>query len=93
MKFSFNIIKSVCSRLLEQNTNQLNLYKHRYKSRQSLLKLDENMLNDIGITKAQAEEEARKPFWVGSSFKAKQDLKKGYDKLDKRKLSVFKVSG
>ena len=35
----------------------------RYRSRRLLLQLDRGQLKDIGITREEALEEARKPFW------------------------------
>jgi uncharacterized protein YjiS (DUF1127 family) len=35
----------------------------RYRSRQYLGQLDAHMLKDIGVTPAEAEAEANKPFW------------------------------
>jgi uncharacterized protein YjiS (DUF1127 family) len=35
----------------------------RRRQRQALMQLDDRMLADIGISKAQAVEEAKKPFW------------------------------
>ena len=35
----------------------------RWRQRQALLDLDDRLLRDIGITREQAEREARKPFW------------------------------
>ena len=35
----------------------------RWHQRRTLLELDEHLLGDIGITRRQAEREARKPFW------------------------------
>jgi uncharacterized protein YjiS (DUF1127 family) len=35
----------------------------RWHQRRTLLELDEHLLRDIGITRRQAEQEARKPFW------------------------------
>jgi uncharacterized protein YjiS (DUF1127 family) len=35
----------------------------RWRQRQALLKLDDRLLRDIGITREQAEREACKPFW------------------------------
>jgi uncharacterized protein YjiS (DUF1127 family) len=35
----------------------------RWRQRQTLLNLDDRLLRDIGITREQAEREARKPFW------------------------------
>ena len=50
--------------------NKLNqkfsLYTHRYKSRKALLKLNNSQLADIGLTKALAIKEAKRPFWEGS---------------------------
>lgn len=39
------------------------LYLQRYCTRVSLLQLDEVQLADIGLTRAQAIREGRKPFW------------------------------
>lgn len=35
----------------------------RSKQRLALLSLDDRMLKDVGVTRAQAEAEAAKPFW------------------------------
>jgi len=35
----------------------------RWQQRQALLDLDDRLLDDIGITRKQAEREASKPFW------------------------------
>ncbi|WP_299874939.1 DUF1127 domain-containing protein [uncultured Cocleimonas sp.] len=93
MKLSFKLFKGICSQLLEQNTKQLNLYKQRYRSRKSLLKLDENMLRDIGISKEQAEEEANKSFWVGDDFKAKYASEVADQRTRNSKRSLIKASG
>jgi uncharacterized protein YjiS (DUF1127 family) len=37
--------------------------RERRRQRKALLDLDDRMLADVGITKAQAVEEASKPFW------------------------------
>ena len=50
------------------------LYIHRYKSRKVLAKLNSDQLADVGLTKEQALEEAKRPFWVGSSDGYKQVL-------------------
>ena len=42
---------------------RLEQYKHLINSRKTLSKLDDNMLKDIGLTRAEAEKEAAKPFW------------------------------
>lgn len=35
----------------------------RRRQRQALLKLEDHLLDDLGLTRQQAEQEARKPFW------------------------------
>lgn len=35
----------------------------RYRQRRALLRLDDRLLNDIGVTREQALDEACKPFW------------------------------
>lgn len=42
----------------------LNTWYGRYSQRHALLQLDERLLADIGLTRAEAEAEAGKPFWV-----------------------------
>lgn len=37
----------------------------RYRSRTLLAQLDDYMLKDIGVTRAEAQMEANKPFWIG----------------------------
>ncbi|WP_417580783.1 DUF1127 domain-containing protein [Nitrincola sp.] len=39
------------------------------RSRRQLLKLDDRLLADAGITRSQAKNEAQKPFWNLPSFK------------------------
>lgn len=39
------------------------LFKHRSRSRRCLLKLDEQQLQDIGLSREQARREGLKPFW------------------------------
>jgi len=41
------------------------LSRERYRQRRQLMEMDDRELKDIGITREQAEEEARKPFWKG----------------------------
>lgn len=36
----------------------------RYRSRRMLAQLDDYMLKDIGVTRAEAQFEAGKPFWI-----------------------------
>jgi len=37
----------------------------RWRQRQALMRLDDHLLKDIGITRAEVEQEAGKPFWRG----------------------------
>lgn len=37
----------------------------RYRQRRALARLDERLLRDIGVTRAEAAAEAAKPFWRG----------------------------
>ncbi len=39
------------------------LYLQRYRTRQSLLLLDDAQLTDIGLTRTDARREGGKPFW------------------------------
>jgi uncharacterized protein YjiS (DUF1127 family) len=48
---------------LGQVRETLRLWQERVSGRQQLLRLDEHVLRDIGITRLQAEAEASKPFW------------------------------
>lgn len=38
-------------------------WQHRYKERKQLALIDVRLLNDMGITRHEAEIEASKPFW------------------------------
>jgi len=49
---------------LEHGLAMLDNWYRRYCQRQALRGLDDHMLTDIGITRAEADREARKPFWV-----------------------------
>ena len=42
---------------------QLRCYRENRRSRRQLLALDDRLLNDIGVTRAQAQKESRKAFW------------------------------
>ena len=57
--------------------NKLHNYKLLINSRNALARLDDDMLKDIGLTRAEAEEEAAKPFW-------KNELKKTIIKDDSK---------
>jgi len=41
------------------------LSRERYRQRRQLMEMDDRQLKDIGITREQAEQEARKPIWKG----------------------------
>ena len=41
------------------------LGRERYRQRRQLMEMDNRQLKDIGITRDQAEHEARKPIWKG----------------------------
>ena len=41
------------------------LGRERYQQRRQLMEMDDRELKDIGITREQAEQEARKPIWKG----------------------------
>jgi uncharacterized protein YjiS (DUF1127 family) len=43
--------------------DRIQLYRQRSRQRSSLRELDERLLDDIGITREQALDEAGKPFW------------------------------
>ena len=45
--------------------NSMKQYRHNYRTRRQLLLLDDRALNDIGVTRAEALQEGRKPFWKG----------------------------
>ena len=42
----------------------LSMWWRRRRSRERLADLSEHLLKDIGITRAEAEHEANKPFWL-----------------------------
>lgn len=39
-------------------------WDHRHRSRNALRTLDDYMLEDVGLTRAQAHKEAQRPFWL-----------------------------
>ncbi|MFQ5785876.1 MAG: DUF1127 domain-containing protein [Alphaproteobacteria bacterium] len=41
----------------------LHVWQERWRQRHRLLALDDRLLQDIGLSRSDAEEEARKPFW------------------------------
>ncbi len=44
--------------------NVITLWSHRARSRQHLVEMDDYLLRDLGITRAEAEEESLKRFWM-----------------------------
>ena len=50
--------------ILLQIQGKYSLYKQRYKSRKLLLKLDDDRLNDLGLSKEEALKEGNLPFWM-----------------------------
>ena len=42
---------------------QLKVWDQRYQQRRQLMELDPSLLKDIGVSDAEAEAEAAKPFW------------------------------
>ena len=52
-------LKQGCRRVLQT----LRQWRHRSRSRAELAALDDRMLRDIGVTRAEAWCEAAKPFW------------------------------
>jgi uncharacterized protein YjiS (DUF1127 family) len=51
------------ARWLRRARDTIRLWQERSEGRQQLLRLDDHVLRDIGITRLQAEAEANKPFW------------------------------
>jgi len=51
------------SRLVNALVTELQRWHNRHHQRQALLRLDDHLLADIGLTRTEAEAEARKPFW------------------------------
>lgn len=51
------------NRQLARLSNKLDTYQQRRYSRRQLLFLNDHQLKDIGLSRADAEQEATKPFW------------------------------
>jgi uncharacterized protein YjiS (DUF1127 family) len=51
--------------LLYRLINRLNLYARRIRTRRQLFDLEDYVLRDLGLTRQQALEEARRYFWQG----------------------------
>ena len=58
---SFN--KTGIAALVQRAIETLARWQERINGRHALLKLDDRMLRDIGISRADAAREADKPFW------------------------------
>ena len=48
---------------LRRTIETLELWARRIRDRDALLRLDDHVLKDIGLTRAEAEAQWRKPFW------------------------------
>ncbi len=53
---------------LAQLRYRLRCYRECRRSRRQLLTLDDRLLKDIGISRAQARQESRKTFWQHTTF-------------------------
>lgn len=53
---------------LAQLRYRLRCYRECRRSRRQLLTLDDRLLKDIGISRAQAHQEGRKTFWQHTTF-------------------------
>lgn len=53
---------------LTQLRYRLRCYRECRRSRRQLLALDDLLLKDIGISRAQARQESRKTFWQSTTF-------------------------
>jgi uncharacterized protein YjiS (DUF1127 family) len=56
-------VAATVTRPLWMLADTLGASHERWKQRQALLSLDDHLLKDIGVSRAQAEDEAGKPFW------------------------------
>lgn len=56
-------VQTLAERLLNL-WRTLEIWQVRARQRRDLLDLDDRLLRDIGINRAEAEREASKPFWV-----------------------------
>lgn len=52
------------AKALERVFDRLSLWQERAHERHQLRMLDDHMLHDVGLTRADVEGEARKPFWL-----------------------------
>jgi len=54
------------SALVSRGLQMIGLWDRRLGTRHELLNLDDDQLRDIGVSRADANAEARKPFWRGN---------------------------
>ena len=55
--------RTIGAGVFAQGRNILRQWWKRYQSREQLLRLDDRLLKDIGLTRAEAHLEGRKSFW------------------------------
>ncbi|MDQ7728961.1 DUF1127 domain-containing protein [Halomonas sp. SpR8] len=63
------MLRFIFTQLRYQLRYQLHAYRHYRRSRRQLLALDDRLLEDVGITREQAQKEGHKAFWKHASFK------------------------
>lgn len=56
---------SILNRMLLRATAIAEIWIERHRQRQTLCGLSDHVLKDIGVSRSEAEYEARKPFWRG----------------------------
>jgi uncharacterized protein YjiS (DUF1127 family) len=57
--------RSARTNLLTAVLTAVDTWIERHRQRNALLELNDAMLKDIGVSRADAEREGSKPFWVG----------------------------
>lgn len=60
---AFRVEEGMSYLSIEKTKSTFRLYSQRARQRRQLLELSEHALEDIGVTRAEAMAEARKPFW------------------------------
>ena len=58
-----NVCRLAAARPQPAGWNAIRAAWRRYRSRQRIAELDSHLLKDIGVSFAEAEAEANKPFW------------------------------
>jgi uncharacterized protein YjiS (DUF1127 family) len=56
---------SILNRMALRVTAVAEIWIERHRQRQTLCGLSDHVLKDIGVSRSEAEHEARKPFWRG----------------------------